>query len=389
MRLVIRKIYFLTVLLSTLTTALDARQISIRLYASLKPESAIFTPLSGSYMLEIPGRISIVIPAGEPVLIYKSGDRIVVKTRTAQGLQVDSVRLRSTETSMFSLTIPGTASEKRHYEDNLFCRNNNGIFLLLNESTVEKIIPGIVRTEGGASRHSEFYKTQAIITRTFAYRNIEKHMSDGYNLCDDVHCQAYHGVTVDSAIRAAVELTADIVITGRDSVLILAAFHSNCGGETASAAETWVADLPYLKKIADPYCLTARSAEWSTTITVDSWKSFLLKSGYDGNINENSLLIFSQQGGRKPFFAPNDSLKVPVTAIRTEFALRSSFFSFAPSGSALTIKGRGYGHGVGLCQEGAMVMATKGNTFEEIISFYYSGVQLMMVKDARLPPPVY
>jgi stage II sporulation protein D len=169
----------------------------------------------------------------------------------------------------------------------------------------------------------------------------------------------------------------------------MAAFHSNCGGETASAAEAWVTELPYLKKITDPYCLTERNAEWSTTIPAATWKLFLSKSGYIGNVNDPVLLTFSQHGGRKPFFEPTDSIKVPVTVIRTEFALRSSFFSFEPAGQIITVKGRGYGHGVGLCQEGAMVMAKNGRTCEEIISFYYSGVQMMMIKDARLPPPVY
>lgn len=368
---------------------LNAGQIQIRLFASSKPESAIFKPIAGDYALEIPGSDPIAIPLGEPVLIYKDNDRIIVKIRTACGLSVDSVKINGAKGGKFSLTTVGTDSEMRYYEDNLLCRNDKGIFLLLNETEIEKLIPGIVRAEGGAGRHPEFYKTQAIITRTFAYRNIEKHLNDGFSLCDDIHCQAYHGVTEDSAIKAAVESTADMVITDSDSVLILAAFHSNCGGETASASEAWVTDVPYLKKVTDPYCLTSLNAWWSKTVTLATWKAFLTKNGYTGSMNDPSLLIFSQKEGRKRFFEPVDSLKVPVTVIRSEFSLRSTFFSFSPEGSALLLKGRGYGHGVGLCQEGAMVMATSGKTCGEIISFYYKNVQLMRVKDARLPPVVF
>ncbi len=67
---------------------------------------------------------------------------------------------------------------------------------------------------------------------------------------------------------------------------------------------------------------------------------------------------------------------LPFRTIRDQFNLRSTFFSVAPEGDAIILKGRGYGHGVGLCQEGAMTMAAKGFTYRQIISFYYTGVSV-------------
>lgn len=389
MTLITKKISLLSLVLFCFSLNLNAEQILMRLFASSKPGSAIFKPIAGDYALELPGMEPIAIPIGEQILIYKDNNRIIVKTRTANGLSVDSVNIRGAKGGKFSLSTVGSGFERRYYEDNLLCRNNKGLFLLLNETDVERVIPGIVRAEGGAGRHPEFYKTQAIITRTFAYRNIDKHINDGYNLCDDIHCQAYHGISDDLSIQSAVQSTADVVVTDSDSVLIMATFHSNCGGETASAAEAWVTDVPYLKKVTDPYCLKSNNALWTKTIPLDSWNLFLAKNGYSRSIKDSSLLIFSQNNGRKRFFESGDSLKIPVTTIRSEFSLRSTFFSFSPESSALLLKGKGYGHGVGLCQEGAMVMATSGKTFEEIISFYYNGVQLTRVKDARLPPVVF
>jgi stage II sporulation protein D len=367
---------------------LYSKDITIRLFASTKPESAIFVAVSGQYNLHIPGERPIPLRLGEPLLIYRYGERIAVKTGSIPAMAVDSLRIHGTTGASFSLSAIGAGARRRIYYDGLLCRNSHGIFLLLNETTVEKYLPGVVRTEGGPGRHSEFNKTQAVITRTFAYRNIDKHISDGYNMCDDVHCQAYHGITDDAAIIDAVRVTENIVITDRDSVLIMAAFHSNCGGETASASEAWVTDLPYLKKVVDPYCLKSRNAVWSTTITVSSWRSFILRSGYSGDINSPLLLTFTQHSSRKDYFEPVAGLRIPSVAIRNEFAFRSAFFTLSVKGDSLSINGRGYGHGVGLCQEGAMEMATRGNTFNQIISFYYNNVTLLGVKDAKLPPVV-
>jgi stage II sporulation protein D len=74
---------------------------------------------------------------------------------------------------------------------------------------------------------------------------------------------------------------------------------------------------------------------------------------------------------------------LPLRLIRTGLGLRSSFFSVSVEGDTLRLSGRGYGHGVGLCQEGAMAMSVKGFTFNEIISFYYPGVNIIGIKDAK------
>jgi stage II sporulation protein D len=360
-----------------------ADTISVRLFASARPDAVIFSPVAGKYILAISGAPDLIIQPGEPVLIYRSEGGIIVKTRFEIGLRTDSLSLYSPSGGQFVLSPAGSATEKRIYNDRLTCWYNSGIFLLLNETTLEKYLPGVVRTEGGAGKHPEFYKAQAVIARTFAGRYMEKHLSDGYNMCDDIHCQAYHGVTNDTAIIAAVRATENVVITDKDSVLIMAAFHSNCGGETAPASEAWVADLPYLQKNSDPYCTSSPNAKWQKSVPVSDWQAFLVHSGYSGDLSVANLNNFSQPGTRKQYFDPVPGFRVAVTAIRAEFGLRSSFFSLSQAGDKITFSGRGYGHGVGLCQEGAMVMAAQGKSYSEIIAFYYRNVILMNSVSAK------
>jgi stage II sporulation protein D len=76
------------------------------------------------------------------------------------------------------------------------------------------------------------------------------------------------------------------------------------------------------------------------------------------------------------------SFSLPLTTIRYDLNLRSTFFSVFVHNDSVILKGRGYGHGVGLCQEGAMEMAEKGFSYRQIVSFYYSGVFISDIKNA-------
>ena len=94
------------------------------------------------------------------------------------------------------------------------------------------------------------------------YKYFDKHLSDRYNVCDNTHCQAFNGLSGDSVINRAAMETRGQVILDRDSILIISAFHSNCGGETSAPEDVWLTSQPYLKRVADPYCLTSRNASW-------------------------------------------------------------------------------------------------------------------------------
>ncbi|MBE0674777.1 MAG: SpoIID/LytB domain-containing protein [Bacteroidales bacterium] len=382
---------FLVVAMLAVTKGFSSDTIRLRIYASQKPEAVIFTSLTEGYSIDVFGHASVRLRVGEPVLIFSDSGRVGIKTRYQHGFTVDSVRFRAEEVEgvlpMFSLQIPGREPMKQTYGDGLACLSGHGMFLLLNETTIENYLPGVVRSEGGASRHPEFYKAQAVIARTFAWQNILKHANDGYNLCDDTHCQAYHGLVKDSAIEEAVKATAGIVLSGPDSVIVLAAFHSNCGGETASAGDVWMTSLPHLQSVIDPWCTTSRNAVWQKSVPVESWHSMLRRSGYTGSPEADGIDEFSQPS-RKQYFEPVAGLRIPVTAIRSEFALRSSFFTLKRVADTIEISGRGYGHGVGLCQEGAMAMALQGKTYGEIIGFYYRNVLLLDVSEVKFPPPV-
>ena len=361
---------------------LSSSQVSIRLFTEFNPDYAIFTVKSGKYLISNGTDRSIAVREGEPVIIARYNEKIYLKERNGNAFIGDSVVIKGlTGDDYFSLQVNEAGSFRRNYSGDLKCFSDMETLLLINTCDIEKYIAGVVQAEGGSGKNEEYLKTQAVIARTYTYKYFNKHIIDRYNLCDDTHCQAFNGLIEDSLIISAVHHTQGLVITTPDSVLIISAFHSNCGGETSPSQYAWVTGQPYLIRVVDPYCQNSQNALWERKIGLKEWIDFLKRNGYSGILSDPSIFNFNQTS-RVPDYITG-SFSMPLRTIRTGLDLRSSYFSVTVEGDSLLIQGKGYGHGVGLCQEGAMVMAIKGFTFKEIINFYYSGVKIIRIEEVR------
>lgn len=372
------RVRFLVLVLFLISlSAAGSEVVRIRLFSDTDPHLAIFTVVSREYELNTFTNGPFEIGPGEIIIVSQYGSKLFLKARDREGIACDSVLISETSSgASFSLRVNGV---RRIYSGNLHCFRDLGSLLLVNSCDVESYVAGVVRAEGGAGKNAEYFKTQAVIARTYLYRYFDKHITDGFNLCDNTHCQVYNGITADTAIvRAALE-TKGQVILGPDSTLIIAAFHSNCGGETAASENVWLTHEPYLKKITDPFCTGSRNSSWRVSMSREEWTGYFEKAGYRGDRNNPALLNFSQRTRMTEFSAGEFSL--PLRQIRADLNLRSSFFSISLSGDSVVINGRGYGHGVGLCQEGAMNMAMKGFDYRQIINFYYTGVFLADISE--------
>ena len=375
---------FLILIITIFNTVVSA-QVKIRLYANQTPGTVVFSVNTGRYDINLFNGEIIPVIKGEPVIIARLNGKIAVKKRNAKGFICDSLLFKgSTEDDSFSLIADGNSSVKQYYYGDLQCFPDLGTLLILNISDVEKYISGVVEAEGGTGKDLEYFKAQAIIARTYMYKYFDKHLNDRYNVCDNTHCQAFNGLSVDTLLNRAVVETKGQVILDKDNVLIMSAFHSNCGGETSSSEDVWLTGQPYLRSVNDPYCVTSRNAAWRKSYTLDEWVSFLRKSGYKENADNPAAFNFLQDS-RLPDYKTG-SFSLPLRTMRIDLNLRSTFFSVYSIGDSIILRGRGYGHGVGLCQEGAMVMALKGFKYSDIIAFYYYGVSISDIKNAVILP---
>jgi stage II sporulation protein D len=371
----------LTILLTFYFFQLSS-QVRVRLLTGKNPDYLFFTVTSGAYQVDNYRNEKIILNEGDVVILARNNDMIAVKTRGEPVVPADSMIFRAlTGESSFSLASGLPEMTKWNYSGDLECSIDLAAILLINTCDIEKYIAGVVKAEGGNGKYEEYFKTQAVITRTYTYRNLGKHMADGYDLCDDTHCQVYEGNTSDSLIVNAVLHTRGLVITTPDSNLINSAFHSNCGGETSPSEYVWLTSLPYLKKVIDPYCTSSGNAAWEKRISLNDWISMFEESGY-GNISRDITSYRFDQAERKQDYVTG-TLSVPLIVIRDKLGLKSTWFSVSVSGDSLILKGRGYGHGVGLCQEGAMEMAKSGKKYKDIVAFYYNDVRIIPIHDTK------
>jgi stage II sporulation protein D len=372
------KIFLLLIL--TFPGVSSYSQFRIRLLADKKPETIIFSVVSGKYDLDTYDGNPVKLVNGDLVILVRFNNKIAVKIRNSKGFAVDSLSFNPLDTTCsFSIKAPDSGIVQ-NYTGTLECKADLGTILMLNICDEDEYISGVVLAEGGTGKNTDFYKTQAILVRTYLYKYSGKHADDGYNLCDNTHCQAFNGKCNNADIRKAVEDTKGMVIIDRDSNLIISAFHSNCGGETASSNDVWLTSAPYLVSVKDPYCKT-RNSEWQKTIDLDKWAAFMKVHGFNGKADDPKEFGFLQDKRMTDYRI--GSVKIPFTDLRNAFELRSAFFSVYPGNNSVILKGRGYGHGVGLCQEGAILMAAKGFTYRKIIDFYFHDVLITDVRHAK------
>lgn len=281
--------------------------------------------------------------------------------------KVNSFKIKPTEPSL----------PQRIYDDGVLFRTKYGKIEIINQVEMDNYLAGVVETEGGSKAEIEFYKAHAVISRTYTFANLEKHTFEGFNLCDGVHCQAYKGKsTKNKKIIEATYSTHDLVIVDTLKQYIQAAFHSNCGGITENSENVWVGAKSYLTSVNDSFCLQKRNAKWTMEIPADDWKKYLERFGAkvpETNYAESFRFIQNQRKNSYDY----GGVKLPLKDIRSDWKFRSSFFSIEPAGTKLIINGRGYGHGVGLCQEGSMRMAELGYNFNQIIKKYYKNVEIV------------
>lgn len=308
--------------------------------------------------------------------IEASGDQLSAKS-LALSFSARRIDLAPLGLGGFRLKEEGKGAG-REYPGALEAVASNGAMLLTNRAPIEAYIAGVVSAEAGKSHHQEYYKLQAVSCRTYALTNHRKHAAEGYDLCDAVHCQAYKGRTSNDSIVQAVEATRGLVIVDPGIQLIHATFHSNCGGETMNAEDLWSKHEPYLRAVRDTFCLSAPHATWERTLSRREWLGYLdRRFGLSGDDSTAVASVLDFEPQCRSIFLGSAWPQVPLKHVREDLKLRSTFFSVHAEGEQVRLRGRGFGHAVGLCQEGAMAMARAGRSYTDILHHYYANVHLV------------
>lgn len=276
--------------------------------------------------------------------------------------------------AVFELKRPGEMAALHAGALHIDARKGSEVRLIL-ETSLESYLPGVLSAEAGKGHAPAFYEAQSIVSRTYTIQAHRRHATEGFHVCDRVHCQVYHGLTtVTDTMYAAVAATRHKILISGSGAPITAAFHSNCGGHTQGAEAVWRTSLPYLRCMADTFCLKGNHSHWETTVDSDKWGDWLAAAR--GHADGPTSLLPTE---RKPHLM-DTTVAIRAAAARAAFGLPSAFFVAIDDGETVDLIGRGFGHGIGMCQEGAMARAEAGHTSWEILNAYY---QQIFLADSR------
>ena len=362
-----------------LAIELSAQQVQVSVFNSYPVNTIIISSYSDDFTITCMGEKVSTLNAGKIFYISLYNTSLLLNDENGPLACYDELTLSpANETSKLRIALINPKVSARNYSGKIHLRIEYGRILILNEINTVQYIAGVVEAESGINASPEFYKAQALLCRTYMFSHLNRHETEGFNLCDEVHCQAYKGITpfTASILESSIQ-TAGKIITDETNQPITAAFHGNCGGETESALNIWLKPENYLVPVKDPYCTQTANANWEVKIPLHQWKKYLATNGFKPSASISSLE--TKNKSRQIYYRVNND-SILTKQIRSDWNLKSAYFQVKVKNNTVHIMGHGYGHGIGLCQDGAMNMAKKGLNYSEIIKFYFKNVKISDVR---------
>ncbi len=355
----------------------------------------------GSFAIEcLVGKKQSVYYSSQPVGVSSMNRKLIVRDITGNEIEsgLDEVNI-----------IPRGNSNrirlnKKRYRGIVKIVPDGATVRAINVVYMEDYLKGVVPPEIGPRKENEIeaVKAQAVAARTYAMAHLKQYVGQPYDMKSSIYDQVYEGVDVENKlVNDAIAKTAGRVLTYQDS-FISAYYHSTCGGTTDNIADVWdKKDIPYLKSVED-----GTACSWSKYY---SWREVFTEKQLRGRIEQylssdrgrqitigpiQDIAIMQRTAGgrvaRMNLVTKTDTYRFAKDRIRwvigrtsnPDLILPSDRFKVLldrdPAGNIQRIefKGSGYGHGVGMCQCGAIGQSRKGWTYDKILKHYYTNVDL-------------
>jgi SpoIID/LytB domain protein len=266
---------------------------------------------------------------------------------------------------------------------------------------LEDYVFGVLAAEGSVESEPEALKALAVVARTYALKNLRRHARDRFDLCDTTHCQRFLLVRDESArpdfyelARRVVRETAGEVVRDARGRTAEVYFSAACGGRTADVSKLWgERDAPaHLRGVRDEAC-DALDESWTDVIpSAQLLRALRADARSDVGARLDAVRVarrdhtgraevVSLEGERRRVLSGWD-FKIIVGRTLGWSVLKSSRFEVARAGSAYVFRGSGFGHGLGLCQAGAHVSASRGAGYRRILAQYFPGTTVEGLRNA-------
>ena len=254
--------------------------------------------------------------------------------------------------------------------------------------SLDDYIAQVLAGEGQPKAADAAQQALAITARTFAMANRNRHRREGYDLCDTTHCQVVRPPTAVTRRAAAATSGRLLLHQGQPALVFYSAW---CGGRSELASQVWpgAIDYPYEPSLEDEAC--AHEPPWTSEIRAADLERALRAAGLRGSTLRGIRILSRNQSSRVDRirlegFTPADmnghEFRMAVGRIVGWQLLKSTAFEVERTSTGYRFRGRGFGHGVGLCVIGAGHRATRGSSADEILRFYFPG---LTIGAARVP----
>ena len=364
-----------------LAAALPLTALVAAASATSEPETIRVAVVEQARSAELRGDLVVSDVSGCAACARPSWRTDVVRAVAAGGgLEIDGRRIAAVRvTSEGPIRLNG-----REYVGRLdVLKSSEAGVAVVNDLPLEEYLVGVLRAESNERWPQEALRAQAIASRTYAAYHRRLNAAKPYHIVASTTHQQFAGrVPATSPLRTAVQETAGQVLRW-DGELFPAFYHTNSGGYTEEPRSVFAArNMPALRAVACPLASGSPHFQWTLDVRLDDLADLLKR----GNVGVGAVRTI-EVTERTP------SLRATVVTVRgtagtqrlrgNDFrrvvgydTLKSTLFAVAIDGDVAHFAGRGYGHGVGLCQWGAKGMAEQGASAAQILAFYYPGTVL-------------
>lgn len=387
----------------TAVPAPGSREVEVRIGLSVGTGSVSVGGGGEVAVNEPDGSRVVVIPRGQRWQVMVSGSGLVV---TSPGgwvsPQLEAISLAATDPR-----APLWINGKAYRGGGEVLRDRTGL-TIVNRLGMELYLLGVVSAEMGhrGSGEQAALRAQAVVSRTYALKNLRRWRAAGFDLYGTVADQAYGGVAAETAEgRAAVSQTRGRVLS-YDGALIEAFYFSTCGGRTAEGFEVFRGAVrPYLRSVADvnesgiAYCSISPRYRWREEWSGETLRATLQRNlpPVPGTLSPSVVTVTDLRVTQRSASGRVEQVSIGLGATEVKVEghtrirqllrlpngqlLRSTSFSLITTGAGrevtrVVINGAGAGHGVGLCQWGAVGRARAGQGYQQILAAYYPGTRL-------------
>jgi len=236
------------------------------------------------------------------------------------------------------------------------------------------------------------FEVQAVIARSYAASNRGRHAKDGFDVCATTHCQMYEPARLRTSrwaavARAAVQRTGGQLLWFADAPA-RAVFHADCGGHTSNAASVWGGVAPaYLSGASDDGPACNAHADWTFETRTAALRAALNadpRTAVGARLDRIEIAGRDEAGraeqillrGTRTFAIRGEVFRDVLTRAFGVKSLRSTLFSVTKSRDVFAFSGKGFGHGVGLCQAGALARLKAGASPDQVLAHYFPGTAL-------------